>query len=825
MANVHLSGDPIRIRFRKAAALLLSVSFLLSFAGCKKKSSEENRYRAGRVIQASDPYFHSEVYPVQIPLDNEKELGNFWINNIKYTGDFAIIDYVTLYEIPLELLKAVETTDDGGEIYPFDWTDYQKMETALFDREGKRIKAFDSTWEPFGMAQDKDGNVHMLVRTGGTGIFGMWDPDGERDFLILVIDASGNTLRSIPVEWNGEWDGKEDTYSTGNLAGLGNSFSVLEDGSYVYCDGNALHFLGSDGKPVRDVSDGDRILSGEIVKQDGKNYVMSIKPDLGSEHRIQFKELDLTAGTLGPGIDADVLTGYSNIKPVREGVFVNTLSGCFKYDIAKGTLSEVFNWNDTDVDRTMLSGGWSGVECIPKSENEFYVVGYGADAVFGDEFPFFIHLTRAESNPHAGKKLLVIGGENVFQYQDLISFSSRYSADPESKARIVFVDYTEGMRPDESLISLEQSIYLDSLTGNGPDILVNMSDSIAFRNSEVMEDMNRFFDGKNGIDRAAFFDNIFRACETDGKLYHVPLKFELSGLGVNADRIPYSVGWTFEEFEEASRNVPAQISFLQGTPHMELLCLLLKASLPKFADYQNKKVSFNSDGMRRLLTLVRTYGVEKIPEDEDLGFFERDFGKYAFSDDQYDLASVKFMEGNLLVRPRTISTVYDYSTLKDMSPGHVAFLGYPSEERVGMLVQPTLSMGIVSSSTSKDQAWDFIRSFMHEEPLAAALSETLSVKRDTFMKESRAVMEERNEDYESHWEMPLTVKYTTHPVSEEDIEEVKNLIEHATICGSGDPTLLNIISEEVAAYFAGDRSIDEVLSTIQNRATTVVNEK
>ena len=104
--------------------------------------------------------------------------------------------------------------------------------------------------------------------------------------------------------------------------------------------------------------------------------------------------------------------------------------------------------------------------------------------------------------------------------------------------------------------------------------------------------------------------------------------------------------------------------------------------------------------------------------------------------------------------------------------------------------------------------------------------EAFSVKRDTFEKESRTILERRNDFFEyEYWDDYRQAEYMDYLVSEEDIGEVRKLIENVTIASSGDPALFAIIEEEAAGYFAGDRSMEDVLNTIQNRASTIVNEK
>ena len=58
----------------------------------------------------------------------------------------------------------------------------------------------------------------------------------------------------------------------------------------------------------------------------------------------------------------------------------------------------------------------------------------------------------------------------------------------------------------------------------------------------------------------------------------------------------------------------------------------------------------------------------------------------------------------------------------------------------------------------------------------------------------------------------------------EDIDTLQSLAEKADTMISDDEAVFNIIVEEAAGYFAGDRTIDDVLKNIQNRAKLIVTE-
>ena len=62
------------------------------------------------------------------------------------------------------------------------------------------------------------------------------------------------------------------------------------------------------------------------------------------------------------------------------------------------------------------------------------------------------------------------------------------------------------------------------------------------------------------------------------------------------------------------------------------------------------------------------------------------------------------------------------------------------------------------------------------------------------------------------------------PFSEDIIKKYRELIDNTSMLNYYNEAVSNIISEEAAAYFNGDKSIDDVCKIIQDRATTFINE-
>jgi hypothetical protein len=61
--------------------------------------------------------------------------------------------------------------------------------------------------------------------------------------------------------------------------------------------------------------------------------------------------------------------------------------------------------------------------------------------------------------------------------------------------------------------------------------------------------------------------------------------------------------------------------------------------------------------------------------------------------------------------------------------------------------------------------------------------------------------------------------------SQSQVDSLTNLIKSTTKCANYDSDIFDIVSEQAAAYFAGQKSADEVAKLVQSKANIFVNEQ
>ena len=184
---------------------------------------------------------------------------------------------------------------------------------------------------------------------------------------------------------------------------------------------------------------------------------------------------------------------------------------------------------------------------------------------------------------------------------------------------------------------------------------------------------------------------------------------------------------------------------------------------------------------------------------------------------------------------------------------YASYVGFPSDSGVGSSFTICQSMGISASSGAKEGAWAFVRSLLLPDGNAngflTATGEPFSwdgfpVNRETFDEQMQMGME--------YWTDPYTgevyrdangdpVEFTPTALGvgapgdivlmaylfapgEAQLERFWRLYESTEQITGRNDALLDIVMEQADVYFAGDKSLDETVQLVQNRASLYVNE-
>ena len=788
MANVHFG------KRRRVLASLMVVSMLLSMAGCKKKSGSAKYEDSPTLVKEDDPYFNAEKYDLEMETDPEKELDFAYVDSIRFIGDKILYDYHISYKAP----------KDAG----FTLLEYQDARKEVYDLQGNKIYglATRANESHVTATADKDGTVYLLTA--------FLDSNAKYHYELDRIE-NGEPVKMFPMP---EFD--ENPSFMGDM-------QVLENGDFMISLGGAMGIYSPQGEKRCTVSDIGRTITPRVFHVNGKNYVLTRKNTMNEDPEPQLKELDIKTGKLGPGRDAGKLVSLGSMMAADDGIYVSSYSKVFKYNIENDSMEVLFDWNDTDVDMGPMHAAFF----LVKSEDEVYAV-YSDYLQIPHIKAVLVKLTRADKNPHAGKKIITVGGRVM--EDSFLEYVSNYNSDPTRDCRIKLRTYKEeiliaGKDPDDT--NYEDYVRQDILSGTAPDIIMTFESCTSLFNENVMVDLKPYIDGTNGLNRSLIFDNVLSAYEKNGKQYFVPLAFSLNSLLVNDEYIPKDANWTYSGYLNTGSSLPENVSFYESMLKSQILTILYQTSSGQFVNYEKKQVKFDTEDFYTMLEIANRFGVDKLEETSGKQVTYAEDGSVIVS---YEGSADPEMEGERKFKDGVIATIFEpvysvtsYGTNKEMLGDKGSFRGYPGKEGAGNYAVADFSMGITACSKNRSGAWEVIRALYEDE---AQLTITdifgMPMTKTAYRKDAERDLDSLRENWERYKDDEMVLEFMQLPQPKEEyIDELEQLILTVDRVNEMDMAIMDIMLEEAEAYFAGDRSKEDVAKIINNRASTALRER
>ena len=124
------------------------------------------------------------------------------------------------------------------------------------------------------------------------------------------------------------------------------------------------------------------------------------------------------------------------------------------------------------------------------------------------------------------------------------------------------------------------------------------------------------------------------------------------------------------------------------------------------------------------------------------------------------------------------------------------------------------------ADASVDAAWDFVKTFVSEEAQTREHLWGIPVTQaglDNFIYEAQHMEGEHGYSWD---DVELNITNAT----DEDVQEFLAIFEKADEVSTQDTAIMAIIEEEVASYFQGQKSADEVADIIQSRVDIYLKE-
>lgn len=840
------------MKTKRMLALLLAALMIVGlFAGCSKDGTKDpgKTDSSGSLIDQTKPSQTTAKYAYKADyLDLTMPDGVQYLNQICAAG-------TTLYaSVGIQGEEIVNTDPTTGETWSYYNTRLSMLTidpdtgtcTELTNLDLPQVpEGAEGSVDCYNMIGSDDGTLWMLVNVYATQyeLPDDFDPNTDSKWnypstdingsYLMHIAADGSTIASLDLSDTNNED-NEDGMS-GNLS----SFAVDAAGNLYVSDYNNIYVLDAEGN-VQFKLDGSQY-NGSLCRLNAQqvgvmwyNYTDDV--NASDENGQYFVPIDLETKDWGekvklpsnvwsifPGDDAyDFYYAYNN--------------NIYGYAAKTDTKEKLVDWLACDVDTNNMSG----YAMLSDSRVAALMQDWSTDPTTYQ----LIVLHRVDASEIKEKKVLTLAC--MYLDWNLRSMIVEYNK-TNDEYRINVVDYSEYATDDDYNAGVTK-LTTEIISGSVPDIFLTSNLPIdKYAAKGVIADLNTFMDGGNGLSRDYFVPQVMSALEKDGKLYELPTSFSVqTAYALSSIASQYDT-WNVAAVQDAMTQLQEGATvFSNGWTKNTALSNCLSRNLSAFVDWTTGKCEFDSEAFQQLLAFCNSFPAETSDGDGAIAYASS--ADIAVDDAMWDSDATRITNGKQLMSTIGMysfdSYIWNVYAIRDK----ITFTGYPTEDGSGSSFELQMPMAISSVTKYPDAAWDFVCSIIKKMntidennyyygfPISQAAfdAEMTDIMTEQYQLDENGEQVDWDGDgepdkairgsYET-MENGETVYKDVYALTQEDIDQILGVINSTRSVYDYDQEILDIITDEVAAYFAGDKDVQTTANMIQSRVNLYVQEQ
>lgn len=610
------------------------------------------------------------------------------------------------------------------------------------------------------------------------------DTSGESTLHLSKIDLSGNILFTADI--SDELALSQGSYIT-SLA------SDKEDNIYLAANNHAILLYRKDGT-YQGTIHAPYSISDMTASSDGLVYIAFTEND-----SIAINSIDFTTASLNTPIR---LTETSaDFSPSFE---VRTETSLYEINVEQRSFTKQLDWINCGIEGLYIKN-------MSSFEDRSYVILL-SDPLSSEAGFQILTLKQASSESNTEKITLSYGT----MYLDPITQRQITSFNKSNNNYLIqVINYDYESNPEQALIQMNT----DLLTGNSPDIIdMKMSHAQKLIAAGILEDLYPYMDSDPDINREDYLDNILQAYEQNGKLYSIMPAFLIRTMAGKSTNVGEAAKWSLADMQELCEQYPDSILFEDATSDA-ILQMGIHAELSNLVNWETGECNFDGENFIQLLEFASQYGMS------------------ASSTNYMEMAS-KLRSDEYLLTNGYIYNISVYRDEKNWFGEDVTFIGYPTSTASGNFIDTAVcSLAISTGSNHKDGAWEFIKSFLESDyqqgemidsafgfPIQKAAFEILieqEMTPDFYVDELGKEEEVSKRIWNGYGNEPEIEIFAA---TEEEMGKFREFITSADVVYHSNNEILNIASEEAAAYFEGQKTAAETAGIIQSRVKIYLNE-
>jgi multiple sugar transport system substrate-binding protein len=369
------------------------------------------------------------------------------------------------------------------------------------------------------------------------------------------------------------------------------------------------------------------------------------------------------------------------------------------------------------------------------------------------------------------------------------------------------------------------TVTTEMASGRGPDLLVtNYLPYKKYADKHMLADISKLMADDSSFDSSKYFTNVFDTMKYKGGLYAIPTSVQFTNLWMGDSSLLGGAKiddntWSWQDFADLTKPlIPQGGTALGGIPADRLLLEMLNPGIDQFVDSENKKASFDSPEFKNLLTQAKTMIDEGIVtgsmedmfaagKNGGMGLFEANGFRYL---DEFVLAPIEMFNGK--------GAIY---RAPSMTPNQ------------GYSFRSNLTLSINDKSKNMEMAWEFLKLALSEE-IQTDRSKNgmrgMPVNKDAFhqlledLKDPELFGKGGKDGKGGTIQLENGRELTVPPVTQEQLDKIESYMTGIRSVQETDDKIFSLIQSETEPFFSGQKSVDDVAKSIQNKVETYLNE-
>lgn len=842
------------MEFKRFFALALAALLVMSlFAGCSKNSDTPGGKTdsSGSLIDQTKPAATTAKYAYQADYLDLQLPENVQYVNTMCTAGTTI--FLTAYVQGDEI---VQTDPDTGDTWLYYTQDLVLLSvdpdtgacTQLPNLQLPTVpEDCEGNVDCYNMAGSDDGTLWMLVNVYAAkyDLPADFDPNTMNKYdypstdmstaYLMHVAADGSTIANVDLSVTDDGTDEEDGMGS-NIS----SFAVDAAGNLYVTDYNYIYVLDAEGKLLFKIDDSQ--YSGSLCRLQPNqvgilwyNYATGTAESTDENGQF-FIPVDLETKTWGEKIKMPA--NVWNVYPGDDAYdfYYRNNDNIYGYTFASDTKDKLVDWMACDVDTSnmydsgMLSDG--------------RVVGMTQDWSSDTAAYQLIVLHRIDASEVKEKTVLTLAcmGLDWSLRSKIVEYNKS-----NDQYRVQVVDYSEYATDDDYNAGITK-LTTEIISGSVPDLFLTSSLPIdKYAAKGVVADLYTFMDGGSGLSRDYFVPQVLKAIEKDGKLYELPTKFSVETAYALSSIVDQYDTWNVAAVQDAMAQLQEGATvFSTGWTKSSVLNNCLTRNLAAFVDWTTGKCTFDSEAFQQLLAFCNSFP-DDSSSDDGIAYSSEAATVDTMDDPVWESDATRILSGKQLMATTSFYSFEDYIYNIYPVKDKVTFVGYPSESgEPGNSFYIQCPMAISSVTKYPDAAWDFVSTMIRQTNEDAESMYAFPISQEAFDKKMTAVMTEQYQldengeqvDWDEDGEpdkMPIgsyevvengeSTWQQVYALTQEDIDQILSVINSATGIVDYDDEILSIVSDEVSAYFAGDKDVQTTANMIQSRVNLYVQEQ